>query len=146
MRSLLMAAFATAGLALAATSGVSAAPIAPIGKGAEVIDSRAVVYYYHRHRIIIAAAGGTTVTATAAGGETRGKSGGRCTFRRAAAEREFFLGAAITGNSAERCGLTSALQLYLGIGSASFSYTRRLPTYAGANVGARTSFATVNKL
>ncbi len=145
MRSLLMAAFAAAGLALATTSGVSAAPIAPIGKVAEVIGSRAVVYYCHRHRIIIAAAGGT-VTATAAGGETRGKSGGRCTFRRAAAEREFFLGGAITGNSAARCGLTPALQLYLGIGSASFSYTRRLPTYAGASVGARTSFATVNKL
>ena len=40
MRLFLMAALAAAGLALAATSGVQAAPIAPIGKGAEAIDSR----------------------------------------------------------------------------------------------------------
>jgi hypothetical protein len=46
MRSFLMAALAAAGLALAATSGVYAAPIAPIGKGAETIDSRADVTYY----------------------------------------------------------------------------------------------------
>lgn len=53
MRSFLMAALAAAGLAMAATSGVFAAPIAPIGKGAQAIDSRAdVTYYryYHRHR------------------------------------------------------------------------------------------------
>src|SRR5262245_2660875 len=52
MRSFLMAAFTAAGLAVAAMSGVYAAPIAPIGKAAEAIDSRAVVYYryYHRHR------------------------------------------------------------------------------------------------
>jgi hypothetical protein len=53
MRSFVMAALAAAGLALAATSGVFAAPIAPIGKGADAIDSRAVVHYYgyyhHRH-------------------------------------------------------------------------------------------------
>jgi hypothetical protein len=53
MRSFLMVALGAAGLALAATSGVYATPIAPIGKGAEAIDSRTdVTYYryYHRHR------------------------------------------------------------------------------------------------
>jgi hypothetical protein len=53
MRSFLMAALAALGLAMAATSGAYAAPIAPIGKGAEAIDSRTdVTYYryYHRHR------------------------------------------------------------------------------------------------
>jgi hypothetical protein len=43
MRSFLMAALAAAGLAIAATSGVYAAPIAPIGEGAQAIDSRADV-------------------------------------------------------------------------------------------------------
>jgi hypothetical protein len=56
MRSFIMAAVAAAGLTLATTSGVFAAPIAPIGKGADAIDSRAVAHYYgygyryHRHR------------------------------------------------------------------------------------------------
>jgi hypothetical protein len=51
MRSFLMAALAAAGLAMAATSGVYAAPIAPIGKGAQAIDSRAdVTYYRYYHR------------------------------------------------------------------------------------------------
>jgi hypothetical protein len=76
------------------------------------------------------------VTVTAAGSEMCGRPDDR-----AVAEREFFLGGAITG-----CPATPARQLYLGIGSASFSYTWRLPTYAGASVGARTSFAKVNNL
>ena len=58
MRLFLMAALAAAGLALAATSSVQAAPIAPIGKGAEAIDSRVLAHYYvyrrhyayYRHR------------------------------------------------------------------------------------------------
>ena len=52
MRSFLMAALAAVGLAMAATSGAYAVPIAPIGKGAEAIDSRVEVTYYryyHRH-------------------------------------------------------------------------------------------------
>jgi len=55
MRSFIMAAVAVASLTLATTSGVFAAPIAPIGKGADAIDSRTAVYYYgygyryHRH-------------------------------------------------------------------------------------------------
>src|SRR5262249_17918069 len=91
--------------------------------------------------IIIAAAGGTMVTVTAAGSEMCERPDDR-----AVAEREFFLGGAITGCPAAPCGLTPARQLYLRIGSASFSYTLRLPTYAGASVGARTSFAKVNNL
>ena len=50
MRLFLMAALAAAGLALAATSGVQAAPIAPIGKGAEAIESRALAHYYGYRR------------------------------------------------------------------------------------------------
>ena len=60
MRSFLMAALTAAGLALAATSGVYAAPIAPIGKGAQAIDSRTVTtiaivnhrrcWWHHGHR------------------------------------------------------------------------------------------------
>ena len=50
MRLFLMAALAAAGLALAATSGVQAAPIAPIGKGAEANDSRALAHYYGYRR------------------------------------------------------------------------------------------------
>jgi len=52
MRSFVMAALAAAGLGLAAMSGAVAAAIAPLGKAANVIDSREVVHYYgyHRHR------------------------------------------------------------------------------------------------
>jgi hypothetical protein len=52
MRSFLIAALAAAGLTMAVTSGVYAAPIAPIGKAAQAIDSRVdITYYryYHRH-------------------------------------------------------------------------------------------------
>jgi|GEM_PF-938481 len=73
MRSFLMAALAAAGLAIAATSGVYAAPIAPIGEGAQAIDSRADVTTTATTTaivIIIATAGGATVIGTAAGSET----------------------------------------------------------------------------
>ena len=56
MHKILMAALAAAGLALAATSGAFAAPVAPIGKAANEIDARSSVqyyrygYYHHRHR------------------------------------------------------------------------------------------------
>jgi hypothetical protein len=46
MRSFLIAALAAIGLAMATTSGAYAAPITPIGKGAEAIDSRTDVTYY----------------------------------------------------------------------------------------------------
>lgn len=57
MRAFIMAALAAAGLVLAATSGVFAAPIAPVGKGLGAIDYRATAHYYgygyhhryHRH-------------------------------------------------------------------------------------------------
>ena len=50
MRLFLMAALAAAGLALAATSGVQAAPIAPIGKGPkQSILALAHYYGYRRH-------------------------------------------------------------------------------------------------
>jgi hypothetical protein len=51
MRSYVLAALCAAGLALAATSGAVAAPIAPLGKAADAVNSRTEAhYYYHRHR------------------------------------------------------------------------------------------------
>jgi hypothetical protein len=55
MQKILMAALAATGLALAATTGALAAPVAPIGKAVNTIDARSSVYYYrygyyHHHR------------------------------------------------------------------------------------------------
>ena len=73
--------------------------------------------------ITIVAAGDTTVTAIAAGGEVKLR------FAR----------------WAQQARVPYRL-LYLGIGRAPFPYTRRLPTYAGADLAARFSFACVNQL
>jgi hypothetical protein len=75
MRSFLIAALAAAGLTMAVTSGVYAAPIAPIGKAAQAIDASTLLITATTTVIIIAAAGGTTVIGTAAGDETRGRVG-----------------------------------------------------------------------
>jgi hypothetical protein len=46
MRSYVLAALCAAGLALAATSGAVAAPIAPLGKAADAVNSRTEAHYY----------------------------------------------------------------------------------------------------
>jgi len=55
MQKILMAALAVTALALAATTGALAAPVAPIGKAVNTNDARSPVYYYrydyyHHHR------------------------------------------------------------------------------------------------
>ena len=74
MRSYVMAALCAAGLALAA-SGAVAAPIAPLGKAADAVDSRSAAHYYYTTIIgiitvtitIIVTAGGGTAIVTAVG-------------------------------------------------------------------------------
>src|SRR5262249_62198769 len=49
MRSIVLAAFCVAGLALAAISGAVAAPVTPLGKAADAVDARTTAHYYDRH-------------------------------------------------------------------------------------------------